>query len=90
VAIGPGVHIADERGNRVFYIALVEVFEGSLLAPLDIFSRGMSIIRERSILSIPKIRYEKSVDEFERLALIRLFESRQTDPFSVAVWELGH
>jgi hypothetical protein len=37
VAIGPGVHIADERGNRVFYIALVEVFEGSLLAPLDIF-----------------------------------------------------
>jgi hypothetical protein len=55
------------------------------------FSRGMSIIRERSILSIPKIRYEKSVDEFERLALIRLFESRQTDhPFSVAVWELGH
>jgi hypothetical protein len=50
----------------------------------------MSIIRERSILSIPQICYEKSVDEFERLALIRLFESRQTDPFSVAVWELGH
>jgi hypothetical protein len=60
VAIGPGVHIADERGNRVFYIALVEVFEGSLLAPLDIFFARHVHHQERSILSIPKSVIKKA------------------------------
>jgi hypothetical protein len=36
-AIGTGIHVADERGDGVFKIALVEIIEGSLLAPLDVF-----------------------------------------------------
>src|ERR1700746_2250627 len=35
--IGTGIHIADERGDRVFETAPVEIVEGPLLAPLDIF-----------------------------------------------------
>ncbi|MCK1707829.1 MULTISPECIES: hypothetical protein [unclassified Bradyrhizobium] len=37
LAIGTRVHIADKRGDRVLKVALVEMIEGSLLAPLDIF-----------------------------------------------------
>src|SRR5215467_2318956 len=36
-AIGTGIHGTDERGDCVSEIALVEIIEGSLLAPLDIF-----------------------------------------------------
>jgi hypothetical protein len=37
LAIGTGIHIANERGDRVSKIVSVEIIEGSLLAPLDIF-----------------------------------------------------
>jgi hypothetical protein len=36
-AIGTRVHVADKRGDRVLKIASVEMIEGPLLAPLDIF-----------------------------------------------------
>jgi hypothetical protein len=32
-----GVNIADERGGRVFKIASVEIIEGTLFTPLDVF-----------------------------------------------------
>jgi hypothetical protein len=35
--IGTGIHTADERGDRAFQIALVEIIEGSLLAPQNVF-----------------------------------------------------
>jgi hypothetical protein len=44
-----GIHSADKRGDRVLQVVAVEIIEGSLLAPLDIFidlSRGMSVIRD--------------------------------------------
>jgi hypothetical protein len=36
-AIGTRIHIAGERVDRVSKIAAIEIIEGSLLAPLDIF-----------------------------------------------------
>ena len=36
-AIGTGIHIVDECGDRASEIASVEIIEGSLLTPLDIF-----------------------------------------------------
>ena len=36
LAIGTGIHILDERGNRAFEIASVKIIECALLTPLDI------------------------------------------------------
>jgi hypothetical protein len=80
-AIGTGIHGTDERGDCVSEIALVEIVEGSLLAPLDVFfarhvdDQGSVHVRH------PKNLFMKIVDEFGRTAPIRLLQMRRTDIF---------
>jgi hypothetical protein len=88
-AIGTRIHATDERGDRASYVALVEVIEGSLLALLDVFLARHVNCQGSIHFRHPQNLLEKSADQFERRALIRLLERRQTKFFD-PVWELGH
>jgi hypothetical protein len=59
-AIGTGVHVADEQSDSLFKIALIEIMDGSLLAPLDIFvARHIGYQGTIHFLAIPKSNFKK-------------------------------